>query len=221
MATQNVATQGIANCTLSYTTGTDTYALRTRARAVSKGFEVIATESHARQYRAFYPHQRALSPFSVTLELKGYPELKLVMDWLRGYLNAFTNTFQNAISVTVPVMSFFQVGVPVGGIMDQDHTGSNVFLPGVVFESVYDALDGKIFSTSGASSSVATVDLGLTAKDDAGQFFYPSSPASNDPNAKGESLYDVRPYVPTASDVVPKGPPNPNGISLTGPRVAS
>lgn len=220
MSTTMQSTQGATNCTLSYSTNSSGYGMRTRARSVGKGFEVIATESHARQYRAFYPHQRALSPFAVQLELMGYPELKKVMDWLRGYLNAFMNTFQNAISVVVPSYEFFQVGVPVGGLMDQDRTGSNVFLPTIIFESVMDPLDTKIFTTSGAGSSVATVDLGLTSQDDAGKFFYPSSPATNDPNATSASLYDSRPYVPSASDIADGGGTK-TGASLTGPRVAS
>lgn len=212
-------TSGFANCTMSFSTNTNGYGMRTRARAVSHGFEVIATESHARQYRAFYPHQRALSPFSVTLELKGYPELKMVMDWLRGYLNNFMNVFQNAISVTVPVYNFFYVGVPIGGMFDMDRTGSNVFLPTVVFETVYDPSDPRVL-TSGSNSSVAKVDLGLSAGDDAGQFFYPSSPATNDPNATGQSLYDVKAYIPSAADIQEQTGTLTKPGTLTGPRVA-
>jgi hypothetical protein len=155
---------------------------------VAHSWQVIATESHARRTRAFYPHQRAVGPFTLTLELKGYGELKVVMDWIRDYIDSSMDVNQNSITVSVPSMNFWRQGVPISGVLDSDHTGSNVFLPNVVFESITDPLDTTVFT--GTGNTVSQVDFGITQQNDASKFFFPGSVAINDPNATAESFYD-------------------------------
>lgn len=203
MAARIIQTRG-ANSTLSYGRSSSAYALRTRVRAISHTFDVISTESHARATRAFYPHQRAVGPFTVTFELMGYAELKQVMDWMRDYIDSSKDVNQNSIAVSVPSYNFWRLGVPVGGVIDEDHTGSNVFLPGVTFESVTDPLDATTFT--GTGNSVSQVDYGFTQRDDASKFFYPGTIATNDPNATGDSFYDS----PNRNDPNTIGNPNTN-----------
>jgi hypothetical protein len=213
MASTAQKTRGASNCTISYTKASAQYSFATRCNGLSHGFEVVSTESHARQFRAFYPHQRALSPFVIRLELMGYPELKQVMDFMRAYVKALMVSADAAMTVSVPSRNFMRKGVPIGGITDEDHTGSMVFQPAIVFESVTDPLDTKVFTTIGPNASVSTVDLGITTQNDASKFFYPPSAAVNDPNATGESLYDTTPYKNPDPGL---GAGNVGG-SLTGP----
>lgn len=200
MAGSSGKTRGLTNCALTFTSGGDKSIFRTRCRAVGHGFEVVATESQARRYRAFYPHQRALSPFVVTFELIGYPELKRVMEYFRSYIDKVILVTSNYMTVSVPSRNFLRAGVPIGGVIDTDHTGSNVFQPTVVFETVTDPLDTRIFTRVGPRGTVSTVDLAMTQRDDASKFFYPSSAAVNDPNAQGDSFYDTRPVPDTPFD---------------------
>lgn len=174
------------NCTLSFSKGGVNYTMRCYARKLSHGFSVIFTESAGRQYRALYPHQRAVDPFGVTLELKGYEQQQLVMDYLRNFIKAVVQTGSVSMTVRIPSRNFLRQGVPVSGVMDTDQTGSNVFYPTVVFESVTDPLDL-------ATPVISSVDLGSTGADDAGKFFYPASISTNDPNATGDSFYDASP----------------------------
>lgn len=211
----SIVTLQNSNCTLSYGKTSSAYALRARARGISHSFDVIYTESHARRTRAFYPHQKAPGPFTVTFELKGYAELKAVMDWMRGYIDSSADANQNSIAVSVPSMNFWRLGVPISGVLDEDHTGSNVFTPTVVFESVTDPLDATTFT--GTGNSVSQVDYGFTQRDDASKFFYPGTIATNDPNATGDSFYDN----PNPNDPNTIGNPNTNlgpGKGYTPPR---
>lgn len=215
MAGRMVKTAGLSNCTLSYGQAGQGYVLQTRARGIAHSWDVIATASHARRSQGFYPHQRSVGPFTLTLELMGYKELKLVMDWIRGYIDTSMSVNQNSITVSVPSYNFWRNGVPISGVLDNDHTGSNVFLPNVVFQSITDPLDPTTFT--GMGNSVAQVDFGPTQLDDAAKFFYPSSIAVNDPNAKAESYYDN----PALNSQVPPnlGPPTDfKPGSLTGRR---
>lgn len=191
------ALPGVTNCTLSYARAGTPYALKLRSRGIQHGFTVIASESTGRRYRAFYPHQRAVDPFSITLELAGYTQYQMVVQWLIGYMNSVVNAGSVSMTVQVPSRNFLRQGVPTGGVMDMDQTGSNLFLPQIVFESVTDPLD---ISTPMASS----VDLGSTPADDAAKFFYPISASVNDPNATADSFYDSAPLP------VPAPAPNPN-----------
>lgn len=208
MAGTREKTRGKTNCTLAYGSGTDRHVFSTRARGISHGFEVIATESQARRYRAFYPHQRALSPFSVEFELIGYNELKSVMGFFRSYIEQVLLISSKYVTVSVPSRDFFRAGVPIGGVIDTDHTGSNVFMPVITFESITDPLDTRIFTTIGPHASISTVDLARTERDDASKFFYPPSAAVNDPNSKGDTFYDTRPAAEPDWDP----PPDPNRV---------
>jgi hypothetical protein len=194
MPTQVVGTQ--TNCTLSYSKSGVNYAFKTWAYGVSHGFSVIATESAARKYRAFYPHQRAVDPFTVTFQLKGYPHLRLLTKYLINYMLAVTDTGSVAMTVNIPARNFLRQGVPTGGVVDQDQVGSMLFAPQITFDSVSDPLDTSAPAVSG-------VVLGSSAADDAAKFFYPASASTNDPNATANSFYDAAPtLVPTpATDV--------------------
>lgn len=200
-----------SNAAFSFTAGGSGYYFQTRCRRITHGYEVVASESHARTTRAFYPRQRALSQFGLTVELKGYSDYKAFMDFMRNYLQNFAaNTTTGAMSVGVPLRNFMRYGVPVGGISDGDHVGSMVFAPTIVFESIYDPLDTTIFTTTADASQV---DLGTSQSDEAATFFYPVTAATNDPNASGESLYDAPPIVSVPTPVRPV--PGPSGSILT------
>lgn len=198
--------KGVTNCTLSYARAGTPYSLKLRCRGVSHGFSVIASESTGRRYRAFYPHQRAVDPFAITLELAGYSQYQSVVQWLIGYMNSVVQAGSVAMTVQVPSRNFLRQGVPTGGVMDMDQTGSNLFLPQIVFESVTDPLDTS-------TPTVATVDLGSSAADDAGKFFYPVSASVNDPNATANSFYDSAPLPD------PGALPNPNQPVLPQPNL--
>lgn len=182
-----------SNAAFAFTAGGSGYYFQSRCRGITHGYEVVASESHARTTRAFYPRQRALAQFTLTLELKGYADYKAFMDFMRSYLQNFAaNTATGAMSVGVPQRNFLRYGVPVGGISDGDHIGSMVFAPTIVFESIYDPLDTAIFTTT---TDTSQVDLGTSQSDNAATFFYPVTAPTNDPNATGESLYDAPPPV--------------------------
>lgn len=199
MPTESIG--GMTNCTLSFTKASVNYTMQTRVRGISHGFSVIADESAARQYRAFYPKQRAVDPFTVTFELKGYPQARQVMDYLRKFMTAVIQTGSTSMTVRVPSRNFLRQGVPTGGVMDTDQTASNVFLPTIVFDSITDPLDTSTPVVSG-------VVLGSTSADDAAKFFYPSSASTNDPNATSDSFYDAAPVVVPPPD--PRDSPSYN-----------
>lgn len=195
-------TSGVnSDAAFSFTAGGSGYYFTTRCNRITHGYEVVASESHARVTRAFYPRQRALSQFTMRLQLKGYGDYKSFMDFMRTYLNSFASTATNAMSVTVPQRNFVRYGVPVGGISDGDHTASMLFEPVIVFESIYDPLDTAIFTTTNDASQV---DLGTSQADSAATFFYPVTASTNDPNATGESLYDAPPII-NQSPISPGG----------------
>lgn len=190
--------KGVTNCTLSYARAGVPYSMKLRCRGLSHGFSVIASESAGRKYRAFYPHQRAVDSFSVTLELAGYTQYRSVMQWLIGYMNSVVSAGSVSMTVNVPARNFLRQGVPTGGVMDMDQTASNLFLPTIAFASVTDPLDTS-------TPPVARVDLGSTSADDAAKFFYPVSASTNDPNATADSFYDSSPTPspPPTNETVP------------------
>ena len=189
VATSSVLTPRVVDCFFSWGQLGSSRALQTRCRGLSYGFDVIADESHARQARAFYPRQVAEQKFSVTLELIGYREFKMVMDYFRGYVQSFMVAANNAMYVVVPSRSFVRLGVPVSGIADGDRVGSNVFLSTIVFESVYDPGDPDLVSKSSNTSRYSRFDTSTSAGDPAAEFFYPAAASTNDPNATGDLLY--------------------------------
>lgn len=203
MPTQTIGTQ--TNCTLSFAKSGVKYSVKVWAYGVSHGFSVIATESAARKHRAFYPHQRAVDPFSVTFLTKGYPQLKTLMDYLRKFMQAVVDTGSVAMTVSIPARNFLRQGVPTGGMFDMDQTGSALFSPTVVFDSITDPLDTTAPMVSG-------VVLGSTSANDAAKFFYPASVSTNDPNAQGDSFYDAAPVL------VPPNSKDDVGLPVRGPR---
>jgi hypothetical protein len=203
MPTQTIGNQ--TNCTLSYAKSGVNYTLKLWAYGIAHGFSVIATESAARKYRAFYPHQRAVDPFAITFQLKGYPHLRVLTKYLLNYMNAVTDSGSVAMTVNIPARNFLRQGVPTGGMVDQDQTASNLFSPQITFDSISDPLDTSVPQVSGIS-------LGSSANDDAAKFFYPASVSTNDPNARGDSFYDTAPVI------VPPNSRDDVSLPVHGPR---
>lgn len=181
-----------SNVTFSFKTSSSVQSFSTRCYGLTHGYDVVASESHARTARAFYPRQRALSQFSLTLLLKGYVDYKAFMDFMRSYISNFAKASSGSMTVNVPARNFMRYGVPIQGVADGDHVGAILFKPVLVFEPVYDPLDTKLFTTTADASQVA---LGTSQNDEAAKFFYPVTASTNDPNATGESLYDAAPIV--------------------------
>lgn len=161
--------------------------VRLRARKVDYSWEVVATESHGRINRAFYPHQRAVGKFAVTLELKGYNEFKPFSDFMFNYIRTFMGADQKSMFVAVPVRGFARWGVPVSGVYDGDHVGSMVFNPTIIFEGMNDPLDEKIIT---GAPDAASWDMGGATGDQA-SFFYPFSQGSLNANTRPETVYDT------------------------------
>jgi hypothetical protein len=208
MTREALETKGIkgnTNCKLSYTSGDGARSVDVRVRKLAHRFDVIATESHARGFRAMYPHQRAVSQFALTIELKGHGEYEPFMQFMATYVMGLRNSWSNPIgnsdvpmmSVVMAVRNFSRKGFPVRGMSFQDHVGSNVFMPTIVFQAAADPLDTEIVAPSSSSStsfgkSDTKTDSKTAAKSEADSrnFFYPFSPGSEDPNVKAETMYD-------------------------------
>jgi hypothetical protein len=158
-----------------------------RIRKLAFNWEVIATESHARTARAMYPHQRAPAQFAITLELKGYPEYAALMSFLKLYLNTYINAPKQSVLVFFPVRSFIVWGIPVSGIADGDHVGSNVFSPTIVFQADHDTSDPTLLTPGSADISRATLN---GVQGDQANFFYPFSAASENASLQPETVYD-------------------------------
>lgn len=194
-----------SNATFAFTTGGSTNTFATRCNRLSHGYDVVAGESHARTARAFYPRRRALSQFTVSLQLKGYADFKAFMDFMRSYITNFAKATSGSMTVAIPARNFMRYGVPIQGVSDGDHVGAILFQPTIIFQPVYDPLDTQLFTTTANTSQV---DLGTSQADNAATFFYPITASTNDPNATGESLYDAPPILPpsTIAPPPPRGP---------------
>jgi hypothetical protein len=180
---------GVVNCFFSWSRAGAAQVLRSRCSSIGSGFDVIAEESHARQTRAFYPRQVAEKKFALTLQLNGYQQFKTAMDYFRNYVRSFMVAANNAMYVVVPSRQFVRLGVPISGITDEDHVGSNMFSPMIVFESVYDPADPDLVSKSSNTGQYSWFDRSTAEGDPAAKFFYPASASTNDPNATGDLLY--------------------------------
>lgn len=179
----------IFNINADGTNGAITYAGKkfdVRVTKIDYNWEVIFTESHARAHRAFYPHQRAVARFALTMQFKGYAEYKDFVNYMWGYITAFVNTAQYSMFVQVPSFAFFRNGIPVGGIADTDHVGSMVFEPTIVFEAMDDPLDRQILDPQ--SKQVSQPGGGGA---DQAKFFYPFSAASENASLTTDHIYDV------------------------------
>lgn len=186
------------NATLSYTAqdanvnirGSGGSSIKLRVRALGHAYGAVATESHARQYRAFYPHQLSLGHFFIQPELIHYPEYSSFMFWFRSYVFYALKRGASPVTVQVPARNFMRTGVPVSGGGGGDHIGSNVFSPIIVFQTISDPLDPNL------AKDAATFEY--DSNDVNEKFFYPFSPGSMDPNVKGETFYDRAPITPGA-----------------------
>jgi hypothetical protein len=198
---EKVGLPGNSNAQLAYSSADGSFSLWTRVRKLSHRWEAIYTESHAREYRAMYPHQRAVGQFALTFECNGYREYELLMNFFRSYVATIGEQFDNQIStrptmhVATAVRNFSRSAIPISGMNLGDHVGSMVFTPTVVFESAHDPLDPTILTGNQAS----TTDLAGT-ETDAKNFFYPFSRASYDTSVKPESVYDFNPNDNTAAN---------------------
>lgn len=163
--------------------------MRVRVRKLDYDWNVVATESHGRIHKAFYPRQRAVGQFALTLELKGYREFKPFADFMLAYIRTFMGANRKSMFVSMPVRGFARYGIPVSGVYDGDHVGSMVFSPTIVFEGMHDPLDPNILTTF---PDVASWDYAGATGDQA-KFFYPFSEGSRDSSVKPETLYDVDP----------------------------
>jgi hypothetical protein len=173
------------NCTMVFQSNDGSFTVAVRVRKLAYKWEVIATESHARESRAMYPRQRAVGQFALTLELKGYNEFHQLMDFMRSYVYSWRYGSKPTMLVTMAVRDFSRRCVPIKGMSIGDHVGSMVFLPTIIFESAHDPLDPTILNIAQASS----YDLAGT-ENDVKNFFYPFSRASQDTNVRPETIYD-------------------------------
>jgi hypothetical protein len=195
---------GGTNCNMSFQSSNGSFAIAVRVRKLAHKWEVIATESHARINRAMYPHQRAVGQFALTLDMKGYAEFSLFMDFMMSYVRVENKP---PMLVVMSVRNFSRKGIPIKGMSMGDHVGSNLIQPTILFESAHDPLDTTIVAPSDASSSAQ----GGKAEKDARNFFYPFSPGSEDPNVKAETIYDFSGYNQT---VMPPGPVPPTSLPI-------
>jgi hypothetical protein len=183
-----------SNAQLAYSSADGSYSLWTRVRRLAHRWDVVATESHAREYRAMYPHQRAVGQFALTFELNGFVEYERLMQFFRSYVRTIGEQFDNQIAtrptmhVALAVRNFSRSAIPISGMNIGDHVGSMVFNPTVIFESAHDPQDLTILTGQDAS----TYDLAGT-ETDAKNFFYPFSRASYDTTVKPETVYDFNP----------------------------
>lgn len=128
------------NCTLSYARGSTIRRYRVRAGAVAHGVKMVAVESAARTFRAYYPHRPARQPFSVVILLKDWDERRDFTEWLATYAAYAIDPDIGRgafpwMTVAIPSRDFVAQGVPLQGYEWGAHTGQMMFAPQVVFES--------------------------------------------------------------------------------------
>lgn len=173
------------NCTLTFQSNDGSYSLGVRVRRLAHKWNVVATESHARESRAMYPHQRAVGQFALTLELIGWRESNIFSQFMRTYVYSWQNGNKPTMLITMAVRNFIRRGVPIKGMEIGDHVGSMVFSPTIIFESAHDPLDPTILTPA----EVSNYDSSNTDSD-VKNFFYPFSAASEDTNVRPETFYN-------------------------------
>lgn len=218
---------GGLNCTFSYPHKENgkwvTRAYRVRAIGVSHGLVQVASESHARDTRAFYPHRRSQAQFTVTLVLMGrrrthdHCERERFNTWLRKYMNylldqdelAQEQTFP-AMTVKIPVRGFHRTGIPLGPISYGEHVGSIVWNQPITFETTKEPGDAKYPYSRFLADG--------TEKDRNAKFFYPPSQQLSGNQQPGTydgvytTAYDSQNNVPDWDSVN-------NAVNGTGPVV--
>lgn len=178
--------QGGANCTLSYVKGSgksaQTLAYRVRAASVAHGVQQIATESHGRSQRAYYPHRRTQAQFQVTFLLLGRTtvvggtsEFIRFNTWMGDYMRFLLEQDEFAdqaifpqMTVTIPSRGFMRRAIPLGPLQYGEHVGSALWTQSINFETVFEPRDAA-FNLSSFKSNGSENDINA-------KFFYPSSP---------------------------------------------
>lgn len=177
-------THSHANCTLSYTISGRAYAAKLRCIMVQISYSVNSEESHARTYRAFYPHRRSQGSFALQFQFKGWAEHTEAMTWFQDYINnALNDQGTGLMSVTVPSRDFSRTGVPTVGQQFGDHVGSMVFNPTIQFTSLADPSDPN--ATISKVSSYTEESKGALST----LWFYPDS-TMNQPGNLQDALYN-------------------------------
>lgn len=157
-----------------------------RCSRLSTDYSQVSEESHARQYRALYPHLRIQGTFALTFDFIHYTEFNAGMDWFRDYFYALLNALDpSPMLVSVDARDFLRLGIPVKGPAFGDHTASMTFSPTITFISVADPRDPKNSVYAGDSSSAVLPRSNPVAA----QWFYPGSTLNN-PGALQRYLYD-------------------------------
>lgn len=164
-----MARQGL-NCVMSYQSGGTVLAFRCRVDKTTEEAIMISSESQARTSRAYYPHRRAMAPFSINVMLIGQSERKAFTNFMDKY-SAYVLSPELAVgafpsmTVSVPSRGVLLYGVPTSGAQAYgDHLGAMVWNHTVVFESI---------PTSLSTDSVSRPDNILNRSDNATQYFYP------------------------------------------------
>lgn len=168
---------GGLNCTLSYQdAGRKVRAYRVRASGLAHGLVQIASESHARDTRAYYPHRRSQAQFSITLDLMGRRrnhdlcERERFNAWLKKYLDYVVDQdvdVHPAMVVSIPVRNFRREGVLLGPIEYGEHVGSMLWRQTITFETTREPMDTKF--------ALSSFQANGTDKDANAKFFYPAS----------------------------------------------
>jgi hypothetical protein len=167
-----MARQGL-NCTLSYSRAGSRRTYQVRVRSLTHGTQMVASESHARTQRAYYPHRAAPQRFGILVILKGWSERRDFMNWLGSYgeyvvdPDLSANVFP-AMTVTVPSREFTGIGVPLEGYEWGDHVGSMLFEHQLVFESSVDPGQKTQPQTSRVDNKWSAF-----SRDEAIEYFYP------------------------------------------------
>lgn len=151
-----------SNCTLSFRHG-GTRDYKVRVRKIAHGFEVIAQESQGRYDRVFYPRRASTSQFALTLELVHEEEMNDLMQYFEFFVYSMLNrnaeqgvTNLPVMTVNIPSRNFLRYGVPVTGMGFDNHVGSLVFAPTIVFETTRDPLDPEFKSEHAATFQAST-----------------------------------------------------------------
>lgn len=134
------------NCSLSYPYQGRTRMYRVRSNMLTWGYQMIASESQARDRKAFYPRKTAPTQFALGVELVGYRERQSLNNWLMAYVAyildpSLPRKRTPQMTVTLPNRNFKRVGVPISGIEYGDNLGLMVKTPQIVFETSGEPLD--------------------------------------------------------------------------------
>ena len=198
------------NCTLTYTRNGAVRRYRVRAGALSHGMRMIAVESAARTFRAYYPHRPAREPFSLVVLLKDWDERRDFINWLASYA-AYAidpNTRQEFfpwMTVSLPSREFVGQGVPVDGYEWGAHTGQMMFAPQVVFEAATSPWQSHLPHVSRVINKWQAF-----TSDKAVQYFYPigTQLSGNQPGSYSKIVY---PGDPTQFNQAPPFGQTPGG----------